>query len=77
MKVAPFAIQSFASFLLGAQIFERIKGVVIRQEDKTLTGEEKRKAALDELSFLGIDIAKWMVNLAIELAVAYLRKLAA
>lgn len=76
MSIMPTIISSFASFILGSGTFERIKSVVLRQEEKDLSGEQKRQAALDEIKVIGLGIASWAVNLAIELAVAYLRKLA-
>jgi hypothetical protein len=71
MKVGPFLIQQFASFLLGSDIFNRLKAVVERQNDKALTGPEKRHAALEEIKEIGLDLANWAVNLGVELAVAW------
>lgn len=73
MKVAPFLIDRFASFLIGSDVFSRVKATVERQDAKELTGEEKRAAAVSEFKTIGLEIAKWAVNLAIELAVAFLR----
>lgn len=75
MSFASTIISSFAKFILGSDVFDRVKGVVLRQEDKNLTGEQKREAALNELKVIGLGIATWAVNLAIELAVAYFRRL--
>jgi hypothetical protein len=73
MNLKTTVISSFASFLLGSTIFERIKAVILRQDGKELTGAEKRHAALMEIKEIGIDIAGWLINLGIELAVAWLR----
>ena len=73
MKITPFVIERFASFLIGSQVFDRIKAVVARQEEKDLPGGAKRLAALNELEVLGIELAQWIVNLGLELAVAYFR----
>lgn len=73
MNIKATVISSFAKFLLGGDTFERIKGVVLRQEGKDIPGEEKRVAAFDEIKLIGMGIATWAVNLAIELVVAYLR----
>lgn len=75
MSVKAVVISSFASFLLGSDTFARIKGVVLRQDEKDLSGLEKRHAALTEIKTIGLGIAAWAVNLAIELSVAYLRTL--
>lgn len=69
-------IQSFAKFLLGSDTFNRVKAVVLRQEDKDLSGKQKQIAAYEEVKMIGMGIAAWAINLAIELAVAYLRTLA-
>lgn len=75
MALKATVIQSFARFILGSNTFERIKGIVLRQEDKDLSGEEKREAVLSEIKVIGMGIATWAINLAIELAVAYFRTL--
>jgi len=73
MNIKATVISSFAKFLLGSDTFERIKGIVLRQEDKNLPGEAKRISAIEEIKVVGLGIATWAVNLAIELAVSYLR----
>ena len=73
MNVKGVAITSFAKFILGSDIFDRVKGAVIRQDDTTLSGAEKKAAVLEEIKTIGMEIAGWAINLAIELAVAYLR----
>lgn len=73
MKITPFVIERFAAFLIGSQVFDRIKAVVLRQEEKDLPGGAKRLAALNELEILGLDFAQWIINLGLELAVAYFR----
>ena len=75
MALKATIISSFAKFLLGSDTFDRIKAVVLRQENKDLTGPEKRESALEEIKLIGLGIATWAVNLAIELVVAYLRTL--
>lgn len=75
MSLKTTVIQSFAKFLLGSDTFERVKAVVLRQEDKNLTGSQKRESALEEIKLIGLGIATWATNLAIELVVAYLRTL--
>lgn len=75
MAIKATIISSFANFILGSGTFDRIKGIVMRQEDKDISGAEKRHLAFEEFKVLGIGIASWAVNLAIELAVAYFRTL--
>lgn len=74
MKVTPFIIERFAKFVIGGVPFESMKRIVADWDNEALTGEEKRKAVLHEFATLGYAIASWLVNLGIELAVAYLRK---
>ena len=40
---------------------------------KFLSGAEKRNAVLNEIEVIGFEAAKWVINLGIELAVAWLR----
>lgn len=67
------AISALANIILGSNLFTRIKGVVERQEEKFLSGAEKRNAVLNEIEVIGFEAAKWVINLGIELAVAWLR----
>lgn len=73
MSLKTTIIQSFASFILGSDTFERVKAVVLRQDEKDLSGSEKRDAAYKEIKLIGMGIASWALNLAIELAVSWLR----
>lgn len=73
MSIKATVISSFASFLIGSNTFERIKAVILRQDERDLSGIEKRHAAINEIQTIGLGIATWAVNLAIELSVAWLR----
>jgi len=73
MSVKAVVISSFASFLLGSDTFARIKGVVSKQEQKLIEGSKKRDAVLAELQVIGIGVAAHILNLGIELAVAWLK----
>ena len=68
-----FIIDNFAAFMMSGILWARVKHIVETIDSETLTGAEKRARALDDLEVIGIDTAKFVVNLAIELAVAYLR----
>jgi hypothetical protein len=68
-----FIIDNFAAFMMSSRLWTRVKHIVATLESESLTGAEKRARALDDLEVIGIDTAKFLVNLAIELAVAYLR----
>jgi hypothetical protein len=73
MKIAPIAINSFAKFILGGVPFESMKRIVSGLSDKDLSGAQKRNAAIDEFVTLGYALAGWLVNLGVELAVAWLK----
>jgi len=45
-------------------------------EEKILSGPEKRHAVTQELMVIGVSVATWVLNFAIEVAVAQLRILA-
>ena len=73
MSLKATVIQSFAKFILGSGTFEKVKEIVLEQDNTELKGEAKRKAAIEEFKSIGLKIASWAVGLSIELAVAYFR----
>lgn len=73
MALKTTIISSFATFLLGSKVFDRVKFIVSRLDDTELTGSAKKEQALKDIKTLGLGIVTWAINLAIELAVAYLR----
>ena len=76
MTFKQLAIQSLANILLGSGVFDRIKAVVKRVNDPSLSGAAKREAALTEIKAIGLLLEKHLANLAIELAVAWLKSAA-
>jgi len=74
MKVGAIAINLFAKQLVGGVPFEAAKGIVQDLNDKDMTGEQKRAAAVARLHELGYALAGFLVNLAVELAVAWLKE---
>lgn len=73
MKIAPFAISSFANFMLGGSVFNTLKDIVTAQQSKDKTGEQKRAATIDAFKRMGGELAGWLLNLGVELAVAWLK----
>jgi hypothetical protein len=73
MKITPFIIDRFAKFVLGGVPFESMKRLVSAWNNTLMTGEEKRQSVLDEFHSLGYALAGWLVNLGLELAVAWLK----
>jgi hypothetical protein len=79
MKVGPIikqqAISSLAKLLADGATFERVKNVVIRQDNNPeMTNAQKRSAALYEMKVIGLQLVSWLANLILELAVAWLRQ---
>lgn len=68
-------IKALAEALFQSGVFDRIHGVVCRWEEKKISGAEKQAGVLAELKIIGIELAAWEANLAIELAVAVMNKL--
>lgn len=75
MSLKTTLINALANIILGSHLFDRIKACVVRQEEKLLSGPEKRHAVLQELMLIGISAASYLVNLGIELAVTQLKEL--
>lgn len=73
MKVTPFIIEKFAKFIMGGVPFESMKRIVSSFDNKELTGEQKRQNAINEFVTIGYALANWLVNLGLELAVAWLK----
>lgn len=73
MALKATIISSFAKIVLGSALFDRIKATVIRVDDDNVPGSEKRDAVFRELKIIGISAATYLLNLGIELAVAWLR----
>jgi hypothetical protein len=79
--IITFLIEQLAAMLIGGDTFVRIENSVKRWEEKAkdelepvTTGADKKAAVLAELEILGIELAGWLANLAIELAVGKLRQ---
>jgi hypothetical protein len=61
-----------ANLILGSGVFDQIKAAVIAQESKLLSGTEKKNAVVAQLAHIGVDTTNNLINLGIELAVAWL-----
>ena len=73
MNIKAIVINQFAKQLVGGVVFESAKRIAGTLDSKEFSGKEKRELALKELGNLGYAAASWVISLAIELAVAYLR----
>lgn len=79
MNISPIvkqtAITSLAKLLSDGSTFERIKNVIIRQDNNIeMTNAQKRSAALYEFRVIGLQLVSWLANLLLELSVAWLRQ---
>jgi hypothetical protein len=73
MNIKKILIDRVAAYLLGADIWGEIQGVIRIVEDPNIDGSTKRKRALEMLGKCGVNIAGFLLNLGLELAVAKLR----
>jgi hypothetical protein len=73
VKITPFIIEQFASWLAGGTPFAAMRTIVADYNDSSLTGAEKRAAVLGEFEKIGYSLAGWLANLLLELAVAWLK----
>lgn len=71
-----FLIRQLAKFIIGADFFTRILGVVERWAEKEISSAEKRHGVLAELEVLGLKLSESAARLGIELAVQYLKRVA-
>lgn len=73
MKLTPIIIERFAKFIVGGVPFESMKRIVAGLENEKITNENKRFLAIDEFKTMGYALAGVLVNLAVELAVLWLK----
>lgn len=67
------AITSLAVTLADKSTWARVKGIVERLEAAEYTGAEKRDYALEQFKVIGLDVAKWLASVLLELAVTWFR----
>lgn len=73
MKVLPVIIEKFAKYRVGGVVFESAKRITESLDNKDLSNEEKKAIAVGQLKAYGYELTGFLFNLAIELAVDYLR----
>jgi hypothetical protein len=73
VNIKAIVIGRFAKFMLGGVAFESMKRIVADVNSSAMSGAEKRQAALEEFARLGYALADCLVNLGLELAVAWLK----
>lgn len=67
------AIKGLATLLTDKTVFNRVLDAVNTVDDPATPGNEKREAVFKQLEVIGLDLARWLIGLLIELAVAYVR----
>lgn len=73
MKITPFVIEKFAAFLANGRVFAAMKNIVLDLESSSLPNNEKRQSAVDQFKAIGYEVGGWVINLLLELAVAWAR----
>lgn len=77
MRLVPYVIESFAKFVLDGKTFYHLSAAVDYQQLTGKTGPEKRTAVIAQFKAMGFELAEWLLNLGIELAVAWAKSKAA
>lgn len=67
------SISLLANLILGSDTFVRVIAAVKRWEEKELANAEKRHGVIKELEIIGLKLTDSLANLAVELAVSYLK----
>ena len=66
-------IALLANMILESGTFDRVVGVVQRWHDKEISNVEKREGVLKEFEIIGLNLTGWFANVALELAVGYVK----
>jgi len=66
-----FWINTLAKLLVGGNLFDKVKEIVADLNNTELSGSEKKERALEDVYAIFADLSTRIVNLAIELAVAW------
>lgn len=77
MRIIPFLIEQLAHLVAGNTEFSAMRSLVQHMESSELSGAEKREMVLNDFEQIGYDIGGWVVNLLLELAVAWIKEKAA
>ena len=73
MSIKMTIMRKLTQWLVGSDVFSKIEKVVLSLMDSSMTGEQKKNLALNQLKDLGTDVSKTLINLAIEVAVSYFK----
>lgn len=64
-----YMLNKIISWIVGGDLFEKIKEIVLGLFDADMPGNEKRERALKQLQEIGASAAEFLLNLGIEAAV--------
>jgi hypothetical protein len=64
-------LNAFAQVFFGPKVWGQLQATVRMADNPTMTGTEKRDFALNKLASLGITLLGFMLNFALETAVAH------
>lgn len=73
MSIQQMLITTCANVLLSKSTFATIKDAVIQINMQNLTGAQKRANVLKDLEKIALNIGESMLNLGVELAVAWIK----
>jgi len=73
-KIGLFLLDVAVKFIVGRDVFGRIQNVVEKVADMDVSGSKKREIVLEELKDIADDGKKYLINLAIETAVAKIKE---
>ncbi len=71
-RIIRFALSGAIKTLIGSDWWDKVRKVTADLSNEDLTGEEKRAMAISFIKESGWDLASFLLNLAIEIAVALL-----
>ena len=69
-------VELVAKTIAGGVEFSAMKSLVQDMESQDLKGSEKREKVLDDFAQIGYDLAGWVVNALLELAIIWIRSVA-
>lgn len=73
VAVKQSAIKGLATLLTDKTVFNRVLEAVQTVDNPSTPNNEKRDAVIHQLKIIGLNLVGWILNLSIELAVAYIR----
>lgn len=73
MKIVQFIIDRLVPFISDRATFAKIRNAVEQADKIETSGANKKQIVIDRLRYLGFEVAEFVFNALLELAVLYLR----